>query len=76
MYVYNDYWKSDKAMLLYPSNTTKEIKEEDFEPFKNNKHTCSLGKISIFTENKLDENIGEKILKWFDVIKPNIIVEA
>jgi 5-methylcytosine-specific restriction enzyme subunit McrC len=65
MYVYNDYWKSDKAMLLYPSNTTKEISEEDFEPFKNNKHTCSLGKISIFNENKLDENIGEKILKWF-----------
>lgn len=23
MYVYNDYWKSDKAMLLYPSNQSE-----------------------------------------------------
>jgi 5-methylcytosine-specific restriction enzyme subunit McrC len=72
MYVYNDYWKSDKAMLLYPSNTTKEIKEEDFELFKNNKHACSLGKISIFDEDKetLSETIGTTILKWFGVIPP------
>ena len=70
MYVYNDYWQSDKAMLLYPSNTTKEIKEEDFELFKNNKHACSLGKISIFAEDKetLNETIGTTILKWFGVI--------
>lgn len=72
MYVYNDYWESDKAMLLYPSNTTKEIKEEDFELFKNNKHACSLGKISIFDEDKetLSETIGTTILKWFGVIPP------
>jgi len=72
MYVYNDYWQSDKAMLLYPSNTTKEIKEEDFELFKNNKHACSLGKISIFNEDKetLSETIGTTILKWFGVIPP------
>lgn len=70
MYVYNDYWKSDKAMLLYPSNTTKEIKEEDFELFKNNKHACSLGKISIFAEDNetLNEVIGTTILKWFGVV--------
>jgi 5-methylcytosine-specific restriction enzyme subunit McrC len=72
MYVYNDYWQSDKAMLLYPSNTTKEIKEEDFELFKNNKHACSLGKISIFYVDKetLSETIGTTILKWFGVIPP------
>lgn len=72
MYVYNDYWQSDKAMLLYPSNTTKEIKEEDFELFKNNKHACSLGKISIFNEDKetLSETIGTTILKWFGVLPP------
>ena len=28
MYVYNDYWKSTKAMLLYPSNTTTFTKED------------------------------------------------
>lgn len=72
MYVYNDYWQSDKAMLLYPSNSTKEIKEEDFELFKNYKHACSLGKISIFNEDKetLSETIGTTILKWFGVLPP------
>ena len=73
MYVYNDYWKSSRAMLLYPSNFTIFIKE-DFIPF--NKitevahHQCGLGKISIFlADNKtLDENIGITILKWFNII--------
>lgn len=73
MYVYNDYWDSKKAMLLYPSNTIKEIKEEDFEPFKNNKHACSLGKISIFAKDKetLIDDIGKIILRWFGVIPPS-----
>ncbi|GAA4079183.1 McrC family protein [Flavobacterium cheonanense] len=73
MYVYNDYWKSDKAMLLYPSNTPSMINDDSFVSFekiehKNEHHACALGKISIFEENKLDENIGVKILNWFDVI--------
>jgi len=75
MYVYNDYWKSDKAMLLYPSNTTSMINDDSFVSFekiehKKDYHACALGKISIFEENKLDENIGVKILNWFDVIAP------
>ncbi|MFY8180637.1 MAG: McrC family protein [Flavobacterium sp.] len=75
MYVYNDYWKSDKAMLLYPSNTTSMINDDSFVSFekiehKNEHHACALGKISIFEGEKLDENIGEKILNWFDVIAP------
>jgi 5-methylcytosine-specific restriction enzyme subunit McrC len=74
MYVYNDYWDSKKAMLLYPSNESNEINDDNFisfekTPQKNNNHKCCLGKISIFdTMNKLDENIGVEILKWFDVI--------
>jgi 5-methylcytosine-specific restriction enzyme subunit McrC len=78
MYVYNDYWKSDKAMLLYPSNTT------DFSPFvpfqnhhvheyiienkqKFKQHECCLGKVSIFKsgEDSLNDKIGDEIIDWF-----------
>jgi 5-methylcytosine-specific restriction enzyme subunit McrC len=73
MYVYNDYWKSDKAMLLYPSNKASIINANNFVSFekvenKNEHHSCALGKISIFDGEQLDENIGAKILEWFDVI--------
>lgn len=73
MYVYNDYWESTKAMLLYPSN------KSDFKGFKkfegdDSKHKCGLGKISIFEEgtNILDQNIGDKIIDWFLVDKLKI----
>ncbi|WP_264520927.1 McrC family protein [Flavobacterium sp. N1994] len=71
MYVYNEYWDSKKAMLLYPSNETKEIKEGDFVPFENNKHACSLGKVSIFNKatETLNENIGKEILGWFSAVE-------
>jgi 5-methylcytosine-specific restriction enzyme subunit McrC len=80
MYVYNDYWKSDKAMLLYPSNQKSfngfvEFEDNDFQKFVlvNNKpekikqHKCGLGKISIFNEDvkTLKENIGDEIIDWF-----------
>ena len=65
MYVYNEYWDSKKAMLLYPSNKLN-IEQQDFTPFSNDKHACSLVKISIFdSENKLNEKIGNTILGWF-----------
>lgn len=64
MYVYNEYWDSKKAMLLYPSNEPS-VDIVEFTPFTNDKHFCSLGKISIFNNNKLDDNIGLKILNWF-----------
>lgn len=72
MYVYNDYWDSKKAMLLYPSNTTQEIKEDDFIRYDNKKHSCSLGKISIFKNGSdlLNDAIGDDILKWFDEMLP------
>ncbi|KAF2078937.1 McrC family protein [Flavobacterium sharifuzzamanii] len=66
MYVYNDYWESTKAMLLYPSNKT------EFKGFKkfegdDSKHKCGLCKISIFRtgENNLNDKIGEEIINWF-----------
>ena len=73
MYVYNDYWKSTKAMLLYPSNTTTFTKE-DFIPFnkitETAHHECGIGKISIFASDKktLDKEIGNTILEWFNII--------
>lgn len=75
MYVYNEYWNSKKAMLLYPTNaTSSEIKETDFVAFHETPnvkahHQCSLGKISIFKEGRLDEEIGNTILKWFETSK-------
>jgi 5-methylcytosine-specific restriction enzyme subunit McrC len=80
MYVYNDYWKSDKAMLLYPSNQKSfngfvEFEDNDFQkyvlvnnkPEKIKQHKCGLGKISIFNEDgkTLKENIGDDIITWF-----------
>lgn len=69
MYVYNDYWKSDKAMLLYPSNETSFSGFISFEEnnSKNNIHKCGLGKISIFNEDDktLKESIGDDIIDWF-----------
>ena len=69
MYVYNDYWKSDKAMLLYPSNQTSFNGFVEFEenPSKEIQHQCGLGKISIFNSDgkTLKENIGDKIIDWF-----------
>ncbi|PTT10511.1 restriction endonuclease [Flavobacterium sp. HMWF030] len=66
MYVYNDYWESTKAMLLYPSNKT------EFKGFKkfegdDSKHKCGLGKISIFKTDgqNLNEKIGEEIINCF-----------
>ena len=69
MYVYNDYWESTKAILLYPSTKTEPI---IFKPFvenssRSNLHECGLGKISIFKEGttELDDEIGNKIINWF-----------
>jgi 5-methylcytosine-specific restriction enzyme subunit McrC len=69
MYVYNEYWTSGKAMLLYPSNFTKfdGFKTFNYLDGKVSQHHCGLGRISIFNENSsnLNNNIGEKILEWF-----------
>jgi len=78
MYVYNDYWKSDKAMLLYPSNKTD---FSSFVPFQSHhvhdyilenkeklkQHECCLGRVSIFKEDKdsLNDEIGNEIIDQF-----------
>ncbi|RZK10194.1 MAG: restriction endonuclease, partial [Flavobacterium sp.] len=62
MYVYNDYWNSQKAMLLYPSGKTT---LEAFVTFEENSfhsppHQCGLGKVSIFKKDRttLDDQVG------------------
>lgn len=68
MYVYNDYWVSKKAILLYPANSTKELKNEDFIKYDKREQSCSLGQISIFKKgtNIINDTIGEVILNWFE----------
>lgn len=75
MYVYNEYWDANNAMLLYPSNIADKgifINYEDLERYENGiehkikKHTCALGKITIFENDSvtLNPKIGETILQW------------
>ncbi|WP_445457697.1 McrC family protein [Flavobacterium sp. HNIBRBA15423] len=68
MFVYNDYWNSKKAMLLYPSTSNS---FDGFKEFTGREQECGLGRISIFKNgtDSLDENIGEIILNWFGVVE-------
>lgn len=67
MYVYNEYWRCRKSLLLYPSN------QSDFKGFvefvkisDNDQHQCGLGKISVLNaDGSLDSDIGRKILDLF-----------
>ena len=63
MYVYNDYWDSFKAVLLYPTET-KSVKPK-FHPFDKKDHECGLGKINVLKDRKLNPDIGNSILDWF-----------
>ena len=69
MYVYNDYWRSTKAILLYPSNTSEQPIFKNFEALgeSQSNHQCGIGKISIFNsdESNLSNSIGGEILGWF-----------
>ena len=67
MYVYNDYWKSNKAMLLYPSAETVPPEFHTYHPIQSREaHHCAVGRISIFNEESgLCSKIGEKVLGWF-----------
>lgn len=62
MYVYNEYWNSNKAMLLYPAIETEAPRFIAFEGDEN--HQCALGKLNILHGNKLNENIGVEVLQW------------
>jgi len=64
MYVYNEYWKSKKALLLYPSNDNSLESFLSFEKITENEHhQCGSGKISVLNSfGQLDDSIGIKLL--------------
>ncbi len=66
MYVYNDYWNSFHAMLLYPSLETIPCDFKEFEKLGNrNTHHCGIGQVTILNKDfLLDPNIGVEIIKW------------
>lgn len=64
MYVYNEYWASEKSLLLYPSNDKILENFIGFEKITENEHhQCGLGRISVLNSlGQLDDHIGSKIL--------------
>jgi len=64
MYVYNEYWKSTRSLLLYPSNSNSLNDFRSFVQIKEDlNHQCGLGRISILNnEGKLDESIGKHLV--------------
>lgn len=64
MYVYNEYWTSKKALLLYPSNNNELDQFSRFEKISEDEHhQCGLGKISVLNSfSQLDDRIGNIIL--------------
>ncbi len=64
MYVYNEYWTSKKALLLYPSNNNELNQFSRFEKISEDEHhQCGLGKISVLNSfSQLDDRIGNIIL--------------
>ena len=70
MYVYNEFWKSTRSLLLYPSMSTH-LHSDHFISYEDHKHSCCLGKISIFKEEELDVSLGEEIIKLFKSNEPH-----
>ena len=62
MYVYNDYWKSVRAMLLYPAEASV---PPDFKNFRQRDHQCAVGRLNIIENGKLKSNLGREILDWY-----------
>src|SRR5699024_1489747 len=64
MYVYNDYWDTKFAVLLYPGAKDVELFHREFK-FSN--HACGILKINVLDANgNLDQGIGERILNTFE----------
>ncbi|WP_291088241.1 restriction endonuclease [Flavobacterium sp. BFFFF1] len=70
MYVYNDYWNSNRAVLLYPGidSVPPDFIAFSSLPGKTSHHFCGIGQINIFSkDNVLDEMVGARLLQWFDI---------
>ena len=77
MYVYNIYWNSEKAILLYPTNNDSTSNETDFKEYKTSgkegKNSCKVGFVNVLDENKLDMNIGLNIFKKLGIDKAGAV---
>jgi 5-methylcytosine-specific restriction enzyme subunit McrC len=65
MYVYNEYWNSNKSMLLYPSSQKELPMFKRFKSIQKDMphHICGIGKVSIFNDqNTLNEHLGTEII--------------
>ncbi|WP_437397211.1 McrC family protein [Flagellimonas lutimaris] len=63
MYVYNKYWESSRALLLYPSLITE---KPNFISFKNEKQECGIGKLNILEDGNLKDDCGQEIINWLN----------
>ncbi|RXG24257.1 5-methylcytosine-specific restriction enzyme subunit McrC [Leeuwenhoekiella aequorea] len=63
MYVYNEYWKSTQAILLYPSNKEKVTAVKQFEPIKDKgeNHSCGLAWINILEGGRINDNFSSDL---------------
>ena len=68
MYVYNEYWQSASALLLYPANTASDINLRAFEKIDNNdNHQCGIATVSILnSDDSLNKQLGEDFKKELD----------
>src|SRR5690606_7182885 len=62
MYVYNKYWESFRALLLYPSVSTKEPSFISFEDHEGQQ--CGIGRLNILEDGVLNENCGREVITW------------
>lgn len=85
MYAYGRFWNAEKIMLLYPSGIGAsdfvEFENDDYISSSKNsseptalRHKCKKGVVSVLkTDNdgisKLDDNLGEKVLRVFGLIQ-------
>ncbi|WP_163518254.1 McrC family protein [Gelidibacter japonicus] len=64
MYVYNDHWESKFSILLYPGTHQTNVFHREFH-FPD--HSCGILKMNVLdADNKLDQGIGERILRSFE----------
>jgi 5-methylcytosine-specific restriction enzyme subunit McrC len=63
MYVYNDHWGSNIAVLLYPGSDDGKLFSQEFH-FPS--HSCGILKTNVLDANgNLDQGIGERLLNVF-----------
>ena len=68
MYVYNEYWQSASALLLYPANTASTINLSGFEKIgDNDNHQCGIATVSVLnSDDSLNKQLGEDFKKELD----------